>query len=92
MNVYRCWYRGNLGFCCRRRGTHWLFVPELGQPNPAIYKHARLDDLIFDNPLAQRMEQERERERSQGSRLKSALTWLFPIARPQTVGGYLFLP
>jgi hypothetical protein len=55
MNVYRCWYQGTLGYGCRR-GSNWMFVPELGQVDRRIYQDLALTELVFSNAEEMRFE------------------------------------
>ena len=58
MNIYTCWYRGNLGYGCRRGSKTWMFVPEFGQNDNHIYSDLSLEDLIFKNPADKRFERQ----------------------------------
>ena len=91
MNVYSCWYRGNLGYGCRLRDRNWMFVPDLGQADGAVKRDLTLDDLVFRNPRERSAELERERElrRFRGRRWIGSL-WA-RRSRPVTVGGMLLL-
>ena len=90
MNVYCCWYKGNQGYCCRRRNLNWMFVPELGQPDRNIYKNIAFEDLVFKNTCAW------DYEKNQQVRLGKSQTalMLYKILRreykPRTTGGLLF--
>jgi hypothetical protein len=88
MNVYTCFYRGNLGYSCRTRGRDWMFVPELGQPDRRIHRRVALHELVFADPRAKAWELRREARRS------TSLDWFKGLLggreEPRSVGGMLF--
>ena len=93
MNVYQCWYLGINGYCCRGHNAKWMFVPELGQANNKIHKHLSLNDLIFNNAFAKqyelRIEQHLQKIRTNPFYFIKVL--LFPVSKPCTIGGMLFV-
>jgi hypothetical protein len=86
MNVYSCWHKGTLGYCCRRHNAAWMFVPELGQYDNNIYKNVAFEDLIFRNKYESDYEARLERSRTAGL-LQKILRKKF---RAHTIGGLLF--
>lgn len=91
MNIYNCWHQGNLGYGCRTRGRKWLFVPEMGQPDNNIHKNLCLNDLVFKNLMDKRYEAELEKKLEQFPVARLLKSLLLPTAKPQTVGGQLFI-
>ena len=89
MNIYTCWYRGNLGYGCRRHGQKWMFVPELGQSDKNIYRDLSLEDLIFKNPEDKYFELKVENEAGTQSILEFLQNLFSTRTRPQTVAGEL---
>lgn len=90
MNVYACWYEGSYGYSCRTRGSRWMFVPELGQPDRMIYRNLPLYALVFKNPIEKTYELNLEKSRSVFS-LAGLIRRLFlPGRKQQTVSGMLF--
>lgn len=90
MNVYVCWYQGNLGYSCRIRGKRWMFVPELGQPDGQVYKNLYLDDLLFKNQFERQIELKLENELRKFNLVRFLRMLIFPGRKPHTVGGLLF--
>lgn len=86
MNVYSCWHKGTLGYCCRRDNSEWMFVPELGQYDKTIYKNVAFEDLIFKNRYESEYEARLERSRTAGL-LQRILRKKY---KPHTIGGLLF--
>ena len=90
MNVYTCWYRGNLGYGCRTRGVSWMFVPELGQPDGRVHRNLCLDDLIFKNTFERQIELNLDNELRKFGLFRLLRTLIFPRRKPHTIGGLLF--
>jgi hypothetical protein len=92
MNTYACWYRGIYGYCFQNPRSGWWFVPEINQPDPRVYRHLLLKDLVFVNDPDYRHEQLNEQRRECKSWCDMLCNLLFPAWRARTVGGLLFLP
>ena len=90
MNVYSCCYQGNLGYCCRRFNSTWMFVPELGQPDNRVHKNVPFEDLIFQNLNARNYELESELRLAGINFIEPIRKSLTRKSRPQTMGGLLF--
>ena len=90
MNVYSCFYQGNIGYVCRTRGKRWMFVPELGQPDGSVYKNVSIDELVFRNPLDRKFELACEQRINRFSLGRLLARLLFGKPRTHTVGGLLF--
>lgn len=90
MNVYTCWYQGNLGYGCRTRGRGWMFVPELGQPDGRVHKNLGLHDLLFKNQFERQIELNLENELRKFSLRRFLRTLISPRPKHHTVGGLLF--
>ncbi len=90
MNVYSCWYNGAYGYCCRKKNSNWLFVPELGQPINHIVKNIRLGELSFSNPYILDLEKQRHNKKLFSQLLNFIIELLYPQTKPVTVGGALF--
>lgn len=90
MNVYTCWYQGNLGYGCRTRGASWMFVPELGQPDGRVHKNLSLADLLFKNQFEREIELNLENELRKFSITRLLRSLIFPRKKSNTVGGLLF--
>ena len=69
-----------------------MFIPELGQIDSRIHKQLTLQELVFDNPIAQQHELRLELGRINiKSRTFNFLKSLFLSEnKPNTVGGMLF--
>ena len=90
MNVYGCWYKGNLGYCCRQHNMAWMFVPELGQTDNNIHKNIAFDDLIFKNTFARKYEEDNQSRLGQSGTISLLHKFLGKPYKPQTIGGMLF--
>ena len=88
MNVYSCFYRGNLGYSCRVRGRNWMFVPEFGQLDGRVHRGVSLHELVFADSFAKLWELGRDARRSGGLRWIKNL--LGGREEPRSVGGMLF--
>ena len=89
MNVYNCFYRGNIGYSCRMRGRNWMFVPDFGQPDRRVHRGLALDDLVFADPRAKAWERSRETRRRIGLEAVRNLL-LGGSEESRSVGGMLF--
>jgi hypothetical protein len=92
MNTYACWHQGIFGYCFQNPRSGWWFVPELDQPDPKVYRHLQLSDLMFVNDSDYRHEWQNEQLRECSTWRDSLRNLLFPALRARTVGGLLFLP
>jgi hypothetical protein len=91
MNIYRCWHQGILGYGCRR-GSGWMFVPELGQPDDQVHKDLNITDLVFlniDERLFEMKNDKLRNNRTLGSMMQSVMAVKM---KPRSIGGRLFIP
>lgn len=92
MNIYACWHQGRPGYCFEHPRSGWWFVPELGQPDPAVRRHLSFEEFIFASSFDWRLEYRRQQARVATPRWRLCLRALFTPVRPNTVAGLLMLP
>lgn len=91
MNIYRCWHQGILGYGCRR-GSAWMFVPELGQPDNQIYKGLDITDLVFLNNEERLFEMKNDKLRKNRTLAGMMQSVMSVKTRTRSIGGRLFTP
>lgn len=91
MNIYRCWHQGILGYGCRR-GSGWMFVPELGQTDDRVHKDLDITDLVFLNNEERLSEMKNDKLRNNRALGRMVQSVMAVKTRPRSIGGRLFTP